>query len=151
MQPSHRIGYLLQHVSALLARHSDQVLQEQLGIGFSQFKILRMLETQPEVKQRDIAANLGQTEASISRQVKLMLEAGLLHVIVSPKDHRQHLTVPTRKGERLTYAAMEALARYHAPTFDALSDKRQGQLTELLEVLHAQLCQVQHPDPSHHK
>ena len=148
MQPTHRIGYLLQHVSALLAKQSDQVLQEQLGIGFSQFKILRTLQTSPEIKQRDIADNLGQTEASISRQVKLMLEAGLLHIIVSPKDHRQHLTVPTRKGERLTEAALAVLGRYHAPTFNSLSEKQQNQLTELLEALHDQLCRTDHPDPN---
>lgn len=147
MQPSNRTGYLLQHVSSLLARQSDQVLQEQLGIGLSQFKILRTLQMSPEIKQRDIAENLGQTEASISRQVKLMLETGLLHIIVSPKDHRQHLTVPTRKGERLTEAALAVLGKYHAPTFAALSDKQQQQLAELLDTLHKQLCHASHPEP----
>jgi hypothetical protein len=34
------IGYLLHRVGFALDRHSDQVLRERLGIGFSQFKIL---------------------------------------------------------------------------------------------------------------
>ena len=78
MRPTNTIGYLLQHVSSLLAKQSDQVLQEQLGIGLAQFKILRTLQTEPRTPQREIAFNLGQTEASISRQVKLMIADGLL-------------------------------------------------------------------------
>src|SRR6266567_1939006 len=111
------LGYLLVHVSMILAKQSEQVLQERLGIGFSQFKILRALQTNRHIKQRVIANNLGQTEASISRQVKLMVDDGLLRVTVSPHSRRERITVPTAKGERLTEAALDALAKYHGPTF----------------------------------
>jgi DNA-binding MarR family transcriptional regulator len=132
----------------MIGKQSDQVLQEQLGIGLAQFKILRMLQHEPRTTQKEIAHHLGQTEASISRQVKLMLEGGLLQSMRSPKDHREHLTVVTPKGERLTEAAFTALARYHQPTFEALSDKQQEQLIAALETLHGQLCHGSHPDPT---
>jgi DNA-binding MarR family transcriptional regulator len=146
MQPSNAIGYLFQHISSILAKQSDQVLQEQLGIGFSQFKILRTLQTNPHTRQRDIADRLGQTEASISRQVKLMLDEGLLQLVISPKDHREHFTMVTPKGERLTDAAVQAMNKYHAPTFAALSDKQRAQLKNMLELLHGQTCPGEHPD-----
>lgn len=148
MQPTNVIGYLLQHVSSMLAKQSDQVLQEQLGIGFSQFKILRSLQMGPHIKQRDIACSLGQTEASVSRQVKLMLQEGLLRTMRSPHNQREHITVPTQKGVRLTERAIEVLAKYHAPTLAALNDKQQRQLIEALELLHGHVCPASHPDPA---
>ena len=142
------VSYLLEHIASMLDKQSDQVLQEQLGIGLSQFKILRTLKAEPRTTQREIARALGQTEASISRQVKLMLEQGLLHSLRSPKDHREHLTIVTRKGERLTEAALEALDRYHHPSIMALSEKQQSQLIAELTILHGQLCHGSHPDPT---
>ena len=53
------LGYLLQHVATMLARQSDQVLQEQLGIGFAQFKILMLLGQEDAHQQREIAVRLG--------------------------------------------------------------------------------------------
>lgn len=147
MRPTNTTGYLLEHVSSLLAKQSDQVLQEQLGIGFSQFKILRALQTTPQIKQRDIAFYLGQTEASISRQVKLMIEQGLLRTNISPANRREHITLLTQKGVRVTDAAIEVLGKYHAPTFASLTEKQRDQLNEVLEALHHGICHEAHPDP----
>jgi DNA-binding MarR family transcriptional regulator len=147
-RPINNLGYLLQHVASLLGKQSEQVLQERLGIGFSQFKILRVLQANPHIKQREIAYNLGQTEASISRQVKLMLDEGLLHSTISPKNRREHITVPTAKGVKLTEAAMEALGQYHAPTFATLSEKQREQLREILEMIHTKICPTEHPNPT---
>lgn len=140
MSPKNNIGYLLQHLSFVLARQSDQVLQEQLGIGFSQFKILMALQWNPNVQQRQIAERLGQTEASISRQIKLLHQDGLLSTIISPQNRRQHITRPTTKGERLTDKAMEILNNYHGPMFARLSDKQQQQLREILGTMHDYAC-----------
>jgi DNA-binding MarR family transcriptional regulator len=146
-RPINNLGYLLQHVASLLSKQSEQILQERLGIGFSQFKILRVLQANPHIKQREIAHHLGQTEASISRQVKLMLDEGLLRSTVSPQNRRAHVTVPTAKGLKLTEAAMDALATYHAPTFEALTEKQRNLLRDALEVIHSKVCETDHPNP----
>lgn len=148
MPPTAETNYLLDHIASLLAKQTDQVLQEQLGIGLSQFKILRVLQAEPRTMQREIAVSLGQTEASISRQVKLMLADGLLQSMRNPKDHREHLTVITPKGERLTEAALIAMERYHRPTFAALNDKQQEQIASILHILHGQLCPGVHAESS---
>lgn len=142
MGPTNNIGYLLQHLSFVLMRHSDQVLQEQLGIGYSQFKILMVLQWNPSVKQRKIAERLGQTEAGISRQINLLKKQGLLTRVASPENRRQHLTRPTPKGEKLTDKALEILNNYHAPMFAQLSSKQQQQLQEILSTLHSYVCNV---------
>src|SRR5688572_23190405 len=123
IKADNNVGYLLQHLAFTMSRQNDQILQEQLGIGFSQFKILTVLQHNPSTQQRDIAEALGQTEASISRQIRLMHERGLLQTRISPQNRRKHLTTLTSKGEQLTEEAMRVLNKYHAPMFDQLSDK----------------------------
>src|SRR5688500_16986137 len=115
------IGYLLQHTAMSMARQSDQMLQDHLGIGFSQFKILMVLQWNPVALQRHIAENLGQTEASISRQIKLMHDEGLLQTTINPQNRREHRTTLTAKGERLADDAKVVLNHYYAPVLATLS------------------------------
>jgi DNA-binding MarR family transcriptional regulator len=140
MQPTNAIGFLINHLAFLMMRQSDQVLQERLGIGFSQFKILKVLQTNPQVQQKQIADALGQTEASISRQIKLMHDSGLLQTTVRPENRRRHLTTLTRKGARISEEAIVVLNAYHKPMFDNLGDKQQQQLVEILQKMHAFAC-----------
>lgn len=140
MRPTNNIGYLLQRLAFCLARQSDQVLQEQLGIGMSQFKILMILRWQPNILQKQIAEALGQTEASISRQIKLQLKAGHLETTVSPSNRRQHITRLTAKGSRIIEKALEILNQYHAPMFERLSEKQQTQLLEMLTSMYNYAC-----------
>ena len=148
MYTTNQLNYLLEHIASMLDKQSDQVLQEQLGIGLSQFKILRALLAEPRTTQKQIAQTLGQTEAIISRQVKLMIARGYLHSLRSTGDRREHITTVTLKGERLAEAAKSALGRYHRPTFAALSDKQHEQLAAALEVIHRQICRDLHTKPS---
>lgn len=142
MQPSNNIGYLLQHLAFTMSRQNDQILQERLGIGFSQFKILMVLERNPHIQQRQIADALGQTEASISRQIRLMVDKGLLQSTVSPQNRREHITTPTNKGVRLTEEAMVILNGFHAPMFERFSENDREQLLKVLSGMHESICQA---------
>ncbi len=150
MSPTNNIGYLLQHLSGVLAKQSDQALQERLGIGFSQFKILRVLQHSPHTQQRQIAEWLGQTEASISRQIKLMIEKGLLQTTISPKNRREHLTTPTAKGIRLTEESINILNTTHSGMFNDIGEKHQQQLLEILSHMHQFTCQPGKIGACHH-
>jgi len=140
MGPVMSLGYLLTHSATILLRQSDQVLQERLGIGMSQFKILMMLQQNPNVQQRRLAESLGQTEASISRQIKLLCEKNLLAIRVNPKSRREHITVPTAKGMKMTDAAMEVLEQYHTPMLERLTEKQRQQMYESLSSFHEYIC-----------
>jgi DNA-binding MarR family transcriptional regulator len=142
MEPTLAIIYYLQHLSVLTHRQSDQILQEQLGIGMSQYRILQVLQTNPEVQQKQIASLLGQTEASISRQIKLMQAKSMLVAEINPQNRREHLTRLLPMGERLLEAATQAMLLYHEPSINGLSSKEQSQLLKLLGQLHVQLCVV---------
>lgn len=134
-------GYIFQHTATMLYRQSDQILQERLGIGMSQFKLLMVLHNHEHIQQRALADYLGQTEASISRQIKLLCEKGMLAIHINPKNRREHNAVLTAKGVRLAEAAGETLKEYYAPAWQQLSDKERSQLMNAMEKLHAYVCQ----------
>jgi DNA-binding MarR family transcriptional regulator len=140
MGPIITLGYLLQHTATILLRQSDQVLQERLGVGMSQLKLLMMLQHAPNVQQRRLADCLGQTEASISRQIKLLSDKGFLVVRVNPKSRREHITVLTPKGLKMTDAALEVLTQYHTPMVELLNEKERQQLIGMLAKFHEFVC-----------
>jgi len=114
-------------------------LQEQLGIGMSQFKILGAVQNNQRLLQRHIATILNQTEASISRQIKLLHQQQLLVTQVNPKDHREHITVLTPDGRQVINAATEALEAFQAQFVGGLSDKQQAELINLLDQIEQRL------------
>ncbi len=146
MPPKSKIGFLIQHLAFSLGRTNDQVLQEQLGIGFSQYKLMMVLQKMPHIQQKRIANALNQTEASISRQIKLLHEKNLLQTTVSPKNRREHITTLTPKGIRYTEEACRILDIYYEPVFAQITEKDQAQLLQHLGSLHQAVCADQTND-----
>lgn len=140
MNPATNLAYLFQHLAAVMGRQSDQVLQEQLGIGLSQFRILMVLDWNPRIQQKAIADNLGQTEASISRQIKLLKAKKLLVTKQDPQNKRRHITAPTPLGMQLTEAASDLLRRSLSPDFASLGDDKLMQMATGLQQLHRLVC-----------
>jgi MarR family transcriptional regulator for hemolysin len=135
MNLAHQTSSELHHLVALMSRESDQMLQEQLGIGLSQYKILKSILEQPHIRQKTIAQTLGQTEASISRQIKLLQKKGMLTANRNPNNLREHLVDLTSRGQRIIEAAEQVLRYYHGKFFAPLNEKEQKQLTDILKSL----------------
>jgi DNA-binding MarR family transcriptional regulator len=124
-----------------MGRQTDQLLQEQFDIGLSQFKILMVLEWNPRVQQKAIADALGQTESSISRQLKLLKDKRLLITKQDPQNRRRHITTPTPHGMQVTEAATAAMRRHLGPEFSGLGDEQLLNLVSGLQRLHRIVCQ----------
>lgn len=150
MGPTNNLSYLVQHLAAVIGKQSDQILQEQLGIGLSQYKILMVLEWNPRVQQKSIADSLGQTEASISRQIKLLTTKALLVSRPDPNNRRKHITAPTALGMQITEAANNILRRSLGPEFSGLGEDQLMQLTAGLQRLHAIVCKPGKPNACDH-
>jgi len=140
MGPANNLSYLIHHLAAVIGKQSDQVLQEQLGIGLSQFKILMVLEWNPRAQQKAIADSLGQTEASISRQIKVLKDKNLLISKADPQNRRKHITAPTPLGMQITEAANTILRRNFGQDFASLGDDQVMQLMTGLQHLHKIVC-----------
>lgn len=142
MKPTNNLTYLLHHVSSVMSKQSDQILQEQLGIGLSQYKILMVLEWNPRVQQRTVATSLGQTEASISRQIKLLKAKGLLLTKVDAQNRRKHITAPTPRGMQITEAATAILRHNFGPEFASIGKEQLLQLITGLQAIHRVVCRT---------
>lgn len=129
------VGYLLHELAFLIDSHSDQVLRERLGIGYSQFKILMILEEKDGTTQKAIADALVQSEPSISRQIKILQRSGLIQVQISKSNKRERLVHLTLQGEHMLERASYALNSYHSPMFETLSEKHRQQLYDNLSTL----------------
>jgi DNA-binding MarR family transcriptional regulator len=134
----------LLHIAGQMAKQADQTLQEQLGIGLAQYKLLRELQQSPELTQRQIANNLGQTEASISRQTKILAASGLLTVSTNPKSRREHNMTLDAAGHRRLEAADAILQHFYQHIAESLNKKQQAQFAEILEELHTAICRSSH-------
>lgn len=141
---TYKTSSTLHHLVSLMSRESDRMLIDQLGIGLSQYKILTTLHEHPHVQQRVIAGTLGQTEASISRQIKLLKEKGMLISPRNPINRREHIADLTPRGLRIIEEAEQILDSYHSAFFAALNQKQQKQFDDLLSGLHNSICQLQH-------
>ncbi len=150
MGPTNNLGYLIQHLASVMGRQTDLLLQKELGIGLSQFKILMVLEWNPRVQQKAIADALGQTEASISRQLKLLQEKGLLISKFDPQNKRRHITTPTPKGMRATEAASAIMRRSFGQEYSDIGDEQLAQLVTGLQTLHRIVCQSGKPGACDH-
>jgi DNA-binding MarR family transcriptional regulator len=145
-----RLGYLFQHAADTAYRQSDQALQERLGIGLSQLKIMTMLQAYPDIPQRRLGVGLGQTEASISRQVKLLERKGMVAVKVDPRERRRRLVSLTGRGIKMAEAAEAVITQQREQLFAALTTKQQQQLQTILDKLHEYTCQPGKPASCDH-
>lgn len=142
LQSHEAMYYLLQHSGDILERQLDQALQEQLGVGMSQYKILMLLEQGSEHGQRSLADSLGQTEAAVSRQIKVLGQKGLLQGRINEKNRREHLVAITPKGIKVSIAARQAIERSMTSLDGMLTEKQRKQLKELLVIVHAWTCKA---------
>lgn len=132
--------FLIHHLAFVLARKSEQALEERLGIGISQFRILSSIDNNPKYRQRDIAEGLNQTEAGISRQMKVMSQQGLLTVATSSRDHRQHILKLTPKGKKMLLAGQDILNSLYDDMQKGMNPKQVQEIVESAKKLHAALC-----------
>lgn len=133
--PSSSLAYILHHVAFNLDRQSDQILLEQLGVGFAQFKILMALQVNPIVGQKELSESLSQTQASISRQIKILRSKGMIVSRINPKNRRQHLTLITAKGQKIREAAIAILDKQYEEDFSSIGKKSIERLQEDLGKL----------------
>jgi DNA-binding MarR family transcriptional regulator len=132
-------GFLLHKIGAMMEHISDKVLFEEFGIGFSQFKILFALEHHDGIRQKDIAGFLGQTEASISRQIKLLVAAKLVSVARGADDKKTHLITLTTRGRQIASDAFTLLNSHYGPVLSVLSPHDQLELASKLSKVHLAL------------
>jgi DNA-binding MarR family transcriptional regulator len=90
----------LLHLSYVLQHKAEEVLEQEAGVGLSAARIMSVLSSAKASSQRDIAMELRQTEANVSRQLHSMKKQGLVSITRNKKDSRQRDVTLTAKGAK---------------------------------------------------
>ena len=114
---------------ASLDRISSLSLRKKMGFGISHFRILYVLNFKKEMNQRDIADYWDVTEASVSRQVNILRQKGLVE-----KKPSTHLTVKGKKA--LDDALAHATAAFEE-VFEKITEAERKHAVTILEKLSA--------------
>lgn len=131
MQP--RLYWQIHKVAFLLEKRADESLKNQLGIGFAQYKVLEAINQNMLAKQNTIAQLLDQTEASISRQIKILQKKGLIIVSEVMGNKRAKELSLTVVGDEIVSQAEEVLDVAQAQVIGGLSYQEQRLFQELFE------------------
>lgn len=134
------IDILLEHITSLLTNRLDQLLREQLGVGYSQYKVLLLFTGENIIRQKTIAKSLGQTEASISRQLKIITLKGLITRAYDPNNTKTKIVTLTLLGQRIRLAAKDIVSVETKTIFNIGNSKNLQLLISGLETLHTCLC-----------
>lgn len=129
------LGFAFQKLAFSLLRRSDELLQAKLGIGYAQYKLLEVLAEHPHSNQRFVASSLMQTEASISRQVKLMQNAGLLRVGTPAENKRMRVIALSTKGSEVHARGAQLLNECYLRAFQKLRPDEAQSFLDLIQKL----------------
>jgi DNA-binding MarR family transcriptional regulator len=123
---------------AVLDRVADDILQERFGITFNRYLTLLTLQRLGRVTQRELAAELGVSEPSVSRSVPVLAGEGFLTVTsVAGGGNRRRVEL-TAVGEKLVDDAADLLEDSFAQLMGAAGveqDQVLGITNPLLGVL----------------
>lgn len=111
----HRLEFILQH-------KSDALLRDGLGVGFGQIQIMQALHPSSLTTQRSLAQKLHQTEANISRQLRLLKKKGLVSINKGKKDKRRRDVALTAQGSKTYAKAERILAAQHRELLKLLNE-----------------------------
>jgi DNA-binding MarR family transcriptional regulator len=128
-----RLYWQIQKLAFLLEKRADEALKNQLDIGFAQYKVLEAINQNMLARQNMIADMLDQTEASISRQIKILQKKGLISVADVMGNKRARELSLTRVGEEIVRTAEDVLDITQALVMGGLSYQEQRLLQELFE------------------
>jgi DNA-binding MarR family transcriptional regulator len=128
-----RLYWQIHKLAFLLEKRADEVLRSELDIGFAQYKVLEAINQNMLARQNMVAMMLDQTEASISRQIKILQKKGLIQVSEVMGNKRAKELSLTVVGDEMVRHAEEVLDVTQAQVIGGLSYQEQRLFQELFE------------------
>ena len=132
---SKEITYQIHKAVFLLDKMSDQILQDQLGLGFSQFLVMMALAKQPKSPQKSVAASLDQTQAAVSRQIEILVRMKLVSRDRNPDTKREYVLSLTQLGQRRYREGLDQIDLRFDKLFQIWSKNEKSNLINALDKL----------------
>ena len=138
--PQNEIVKDLHRLVFLMDKIADHLLQKNLHLTFSQFRILVSVLKHDKPTQADIAKLLDISPAAISRQIELLSSKRLILSSRSSKNHREHPLQLSPLGKAQISKAIDIMGGSFQSIYEVLGDKEQkataGSISKLIAHIH---------------
>jgi DNA-binding MarR family transcriptional regulator len=132
------ISFMLHRLHWMTMQFADHALQEQLELGFAQFKILKVVHYHEGTTGSIIAKHLNQTQAAVSRQIDHLVKAGYIERRENEQNRREHILVLTAAGVAATKQAQKLLNTWSAELFSSFTETERQTFARLTTKLYSQ-------------
>ncbi|NAS11122.1 MarR family winged helix-turn-helix transcriptional regulator [Poritiphilus flavus] len=135
-----RLENVLFYVMEKTIKSYRQFAQRQLNainkeITIDQWLILKTLDDNPDITQREIAERVFKDHASITRMIDLLVKKGFLKRFFNPEDRRRYGLKLTPEGRLAQQQSIPVIMRNRAQALQGLSDKEIHTLRNLLQKI----------------
>lgn len=110
----------------------DQTLRKETDITLAQFDVLLAICMSTFTTQQEVSNILCNTQASVSRQVALLLEKKYITRTQNPKNKREYKLKGTQSGNLLIKKATRILDQRFEEVFGVVSDKEKEKVVDVL-------------------
>lgn len=129
--------FMLQKSLCFFDKMADQVLRKETNLTLAQFHVLMMIYMHGTTSQQLIAEMLQNTQASVSRQVSLLLQKKYLTRTQNLKNKREYHLANTLLGTNLVKKSVKVLDRSFKEVFDLIPEKeKEKMVTYLNKIIH---------------
>ena len=139
MIDSRDITYNLHKVTFLMDKIGGAILEKELGLTLSQFRILMAID-KGEVCQSHIAKFWEMTEAAISRQIDILLERDLIKSEENEENRRKNNLELTKLGKNILKKSFQALDKTYEAFYSQLDQNDRERLMNDLKKILSEVC-----------
>lgn len=108
-------------MSALIAKHAQQMLSQSTEISYAEFCVLMALSCKDCLMPHEIAERMGHSNAAISRQMKALEKQGFVKKTPT-KDRRASPFMLTEEGRKVALKSRHILQEYWKDACRELTD-----------------------------
>ena len=142
-----RLGQRLHAFSNMVSGTFYERTEKPLGVGLTEWRVLRAALFTPGVSQSEVASAQGLNVMNVSRAVAGLARKGLLEVGVDPSDRRRTLLTPTDLGRQLGADISAREHEMYSWIFAGLSPAEVALMDEMMSRVNAVLRAGGFPDP----
>jgi DNA-binding MarR family transcriptional regulator len=129
--------FMLQKSLCFFDKVADQVIRKEADLTLAQFHVLMMIFMHGTTSQQLVAQMLQNTQASVSRQVSLLLRKKCLTRTQNPKNKREYHLANTSLGTTLVKKAVKALDQKFKEVFSVVPEKDKEKMVQNLnKIIH---------------
>jgi MarR family transcriptional regulator, transcriptional regulator for hemolysin len=125
--------FMLDQTNKLAKQYSQKELDKRgADITVDQWVLLKIIEADPGLSQRDLAEKSIKDPASITRMLDLLEKKGLIQREAIEGNRRQYSISVSKEGEKFINKYMDMVQNHRAKSLEGFSKKEIGKLKDML-------------------